>query len=68
MARHAAVLILATLLCLPGLALAQRRDSDLKEGDLAPDFTLYDLTGRNPVRLSQFRGKSPVVLVFGSYT
>jgi len=34
----------------------------------APDFTLPDVaTGKN-VSLSQFRGKSPVVLIFGSYT
>jgi peroxiredoxin len=29
----------------------------------APDFSLADFNGR-PVRLSEFRGKSPVVLVF----
>ena len=32
-------------------------------GDLAPDFELPDHLGR-PVRLSDFRGKSNVVLVF----
>lgn len=34
-------------------------------GDLAqaPDFTLVDTAGRE-VRLSDFRGKQPVVLVF----
>lgn len=31
--------------------------------DLAPDFTLQDHNG-NPVRLSEARGKTPVVLVF----
>ena len=35
---------------------------------LAPDFELEDAGGKNAVRLSDFRGKSPVVLVFGSYT
>jgi len=35
---------------------------------MAPDFELADAGGRNAVRLSDFRGKSPVVLVFGSYT
>jgi tetratricopeptide (TPR) repeat protein len=35
---------------------------------MAPDFELADAAGKNNVRLSDFRGKSPVVLVFGSYT
>lgn len=39
-----------------------------KIGDIAPDFTLYDVTGTQSVTLSDFRGKKPVALVFGSYT
>ena len=39
-----------------------------KVGDLAPDFELQDPEGRVQVRLSDFRGKRPVALVFGSYT
>ena len=39
-----------------------------KTGDIAPDFTLFDVTGTKSVTLSDFRGKKPVVLVFGSYT
>ena len=39
-----------------------------KAGDLAPDFELQDPTGTTTVRLSDFRGKRPVGLVFGSYT
>ncbi len=39
-----------------------------KAGDEAPDFELRDLTGENPVRLSDFRDKKPVALIFGSYT
>ena len=39
-----------------------------KEGDEAPDFELSDVNGENPVRLSDFRGKKPVALVFGSFT
>ena len=39
-----------------------------REGDMAPDFTLYDIEGENSVTLSSFRGKKPVALVFGSYT
>ena len=37
-------------------------------GDVAPDFTLSDTNGENPVTLSDFRGKKPVALVFGSFT
>ena len=39
-----------------------------KTGDLAPDFTLQDISGSESVTLSDFRGKKPVALVFGSYT
>ena len=45
-----------------------RRIDTLKVGDIAPDFTLQDPTGKRTVTLSQFRGKKPVVLIFGSYT
>ena len=37
-------------------------------GDLAPDFTLFDVSGTESVPLSHFRGKKPVALVFGSFT
>ena len=39
-----------------------------KPGDLAPDFELRDIQGEHPIRLSDFRGKQPVALVFGSFT
>jgi hypothetical protein len=39
-----------------------------KAGDEAPDFELRDVNGENPVRLSDFRGKKPVALIFGSFT
>lgn len=42
--------------------------SSPKVGDLAPDFELQDPEGNVRVRLSEFRGERPVVLVFGSYT
>jgi tetratricopeptide (TPR) repeat protein len=37
-------------------------------GSAAPDFTLLLSSGDRRVRLSEFRGKRPVVLVLGSYT
>lgn len=37
--------------------------TQLKEGDMAPDFTLPSTTGQ-PVKLSSFRGKNAVVLAF----
>ena len=39
-----------------------------KEGDLAPDFEIYDVSGTQAIRLSDFQGKKPVALVFGSFT
>ena len=39
-----------------------------KVGDLAPDFELSDSTGENQVRLSDFRSRKPVALIFGSFT
>lgn len=39
-----------------------------KVGDLAPDFELRDINGENPIRLSDFRGRKPVALIFGSFT
>ncbi len=42
---------------------AQAPITSVKVGDLAPDFTLPDQTGK-PVRLADFRGKKNVVLAF----
>jgi len=39
------------------------KPAKFKVGDIAPDFTLPDLKG-NKVKLSDFRGKSNVVLAF----
>ena len=44
----------------------QRVADHLKEGDAAPDFTLKTLDGTQTITLSDFQGKSPVALVFGS--
>jgi len=64
----------------PGLSRpADRSASNAKRGDLriptkvhvgdaAPDFTIKTLDGKETVTLSAFRGKKPVVLIFGSYT
>jgi hypothetical protein len=37
-------------------------------GQSAPDFSLRTHDGKQVIRLSQFRGNKPVVLVFGSFT
>jgi cytochrome oxidase Cu insertion factor (SCO1/SenC/PrrC family) len=42
---------------------AAMRGTPAVAGEVAPDFTLED-QNRNKVTLSEFRGKSPVVLVF----
>jgi hypothetical protein len=38
------------------------------KSDVAPDFDLMDADGQDRVRLSDFQGKKPVALVFGSFT
>ncbi len=61
-------------LLLAGLAEAQPAQpaqppqrGDLREGVVAPGFTLKDVDGKNAVRLAALKGK-PVVLIFGSCT
>jgi glutathione peroxidase-family protein len=46
----------------------QEDESGPAVGEEAPDFELRTLEGDRVVKLSDFRGKKPVVLVFGSYT
>ena len=49
--------------------LAQRPSvGTLRPGDMATDFTLEPREGGEPVTLSDFRGETPVALVFGSFT
>ena len=63
---------LAVAFALPAEAQGGRReDKAPKEGAEAPDFELFNLEDakqEKPVKLSDFEGKKPVVLVFGSYT
>jgi len=47
---------------------AKARGGALQVGDAAPDFDLARQDHRERVKLSDFRGKKPVVLIFGSYT
>lgn len=49
-------------------ARGERHRDQLKTGELAPDFTLPTIHGKNEIQLSSFRNKRPVVLIFGSYT
>jgi hypothetical protein len=44
------------------------RAGTVNVGDSAPDFALSTLDKSSVVRLSSFRGSTPVALVFGSYT
>ena len=37
-------------------------------GEMAPDFELWDVAGEDSVRLSDFRGHTPVALIMGSFT
>jgi thiol-disulfide isomerase/thioredoxin len=49
-------------------ARSERHQDSLAAGQEAPDFTLADPAGKTEFKLSEFRGKRPVVLVFGSLT
>lgn len=49
-------------------ARGERLPDRLKVGDMAPDFSLPRVKGAGEVKLSSFRGKRPVVLIFASYT
>lgn len=68
--------VIAVIVCIAGMAMAQvarsvaqmPRQGTLKVGDLAPDFELTVRGGEQKVKLSSFRGRKPVALVFGSYT
>lgn len=45
-----------------------RMSDTLRVGDTAFDFRLRTKDGQKEIQLSSFRGRRPVVLIFGSYT
>lgn len=49
-------------------AVVQRDQLGPKVGETPPDFSLKRAGSEERVRLSSFKGKRPVALVFGSYT
>ncbi len=49
-------------------AVVARDEMGPPRGEYPPDFCLKRIGSDIPVRLSSFRGKRPVALVFGSYT
>ncbi len=49
-------------------AILVRDETGPKVGEEAPDFHLKRLGSEQRVRLSDFRGRRPVALAFGSYT
>ena len=52
-----------------GIKLIAARSKNVpKVGEMAPDFELKTTDGKRSVKLSSFRGKQPVVLIFGSFT
>ncbi|MGE3804166.1 MAG: hypothetical protein AB7K24_05795 [Gemmataceae bacterium] len=59
--------VLALLLFSVSLEAQRRREGDLKVGDLAPDFTVTSVDGKETVALAKLKGK-PVLLIFGSCT
>ena len=47
---------------------AEHEANTPQKGDPAPDFELGDIDGGSRIRLSDFTGRKPVALVFGSFT
>lgn len=49
-------------------AIMRRDQMGPREGEIPPDLNLKRMGSEERVRLSSFRGKRPVALVFSSYT
>ncbi len=60
------ILLTLTALSLPAFAQNAPPHTNLKEGEMAPDFTIPARmnTGGKEIKLSDFRGKKNVVLAF----
>lgn len=58
--------ILLVALCAAFAASAQQTPpkTHLKVGDTAPDFSLPNTAGKEPIKLADYRGKKTVVLAF----
>ena len=68
-AGHMANLPLVAMMAFPFETLwSNARGGSLNVGDAAPDFDLQTVDKQSRVKLSNYRGSRPVVLVFGSYT
>ncbi|MCA9815457.1 MAG: hypothetical protein KC652_10100 [Cyanobacteria bacterium HKST-UBA01] len=50
------------------LSVGAYADGAPAQGSQAPDFSLNTLDRKYRVKLSSFKNKKPVVLIFGSYT
>jgi hypothetical protein len=44
------------------------RSGSVRQGEMAPDFSLESVDHQSHFQLSSLRGQKPLVLVFGSYT
>ena len=65
--RSALLFVLAPALVV-GAARTERHPETIRAGAPAPDFLLRSPDGARSVRLTDYRGRQPVVLIFGSYT
>ena len=59
--------LLLVLLLISTTAWAQHPE-DVFVGQKAPEFSLRTEDGDREYRLSQYRGRKPVVLIFGTFT
>lgn len=57
------LLVLALLLCLPVMVVAQEEPQELKVGDPAPDFEMVGSDGKT-YRLSDLKGKKAFVIAW----